>query len=159
MTYRRGMSEHKATVAWKRTTADFSYDTYNRNHAVTYGGGTGQELSAAPEFKGDDKRPNPEELLVAALSSCHMLTFLAIAAKKRLVVDSYEDAAVGRLTKNSKGKLFVSHVVLKPVVRFATAVDEKAIAEIHHRAHEECFIANSVLTEVRVEPAGAMLSG
>ena len=145
------MSEHHATIRWTRTTSDFTYDTYDRTHDVSYGGGSAQRLSSAPEFKGNDKLPNPEELLVAALSSCHMLTFLAIAAKKRLVVNAYEDAAVGTMSKNAKGKLFVSTVVLKPKVTFSTAVDAATIAHIHHVAHEECFIANSVLTDVRIQ--------
>jgi organic hydroperoxide reductase OsmC/OhrA len=144
------MSEHKATIVWQRETSDFAYDTYDRTHTVTYGGGSSGSLAAAPEYKGNAKLPNPEELLVAALSSCHMLTFLAIAAKKRLTVDHYEDAAVGHMTKNADGKLYVSEVLLKPVVRFKDPVDEKTLADLHHRAHAECFIANSVLTKVRL---------
>ena len=95
--------------------------------------------------------PNPEELLVAALSSCHMLTFLAIAARKRLVVNNYEDDAVGVMTKNEQGKLWVSSVVLHPRVAFAEPVNPSQLAGIHEQAHHECFIANSVRTEVRVE--------
>lgn len=146
------MSDYRATVRWTRHTEDFSYETYDRTHDVIYGGGSTQRLSSAPEFKGDAKLVNPEELLVAALSSCHMLTFLAVAAKKRLVVESYEDAAVGSMSKNAKGKLFVSTVVLKPKVSFATPVDEATLAQLHHVAHEGCFIASSVITDVRVEP-------
>ncbi len=145
------MSEHHASIHWTRTTPDFTYDTYDRSHEVSYGGGSTQAVASAPEYKGNPKLANPEELLVAALSSCHMLTFLAIAAKKRLVVDAYDDAAVGRMTKNAKGKLFVSHVVLKPKVRFNGVVDKETLAELHHLAHAECFIANSVLTDVVVE--------
>lgn len=148
------MSEHKATITWTRTTPDFVYDTYDRTHTCAFGGGSTIRMAAAPEYKGDAKLPNPEEQLVAALSSCHMLTFLAIAAKKRLVLDSYEDAAVGHMTKNEKGKLWVSEVVLRPKVRFAQPVDAATIEQLHHRAHEECFIANSVLTKVRVDSVG-----
>lgn len=145
------MSEYRATIRWTRTTPEFTYDTYDRSHEVGYGGGSSHAMSSAPDFKGNPKLPNPEELLVGALSSCHMLTFLAIAAKKRLVVDSYEDAAVGTMSKNAKGKLFVSNVVLAPKVTFTTEVDAATLEQLHHKAHEECFIANSVLTEVRVE--------
>jgi organic hydroperoxide reductase OsmC/OhrA len=146
------MSEYKATIRWTRKTPDFTYDTYDRTHEVQYGGGSAQALSSAPEFKGAAALTNPEELLVAALSSCHMLTFLAIAAKKRLVVNAYEDAAVGTMSKNAKGKLFVSSVVLRPKVTFTAQVDAATLEQLHHKAHEECFIANSVLTEVRIEP-------
>jgi organic hydroperoxide reductase OsmC/OhrA len=109
--------------------------------------------SAAPAFKGDADRVDPEEAFVASLSSCHMLTFLAICARKRLVVDSYDDDAEGRLEKGSNGRLWVSHVTLRPRVRFAegSSVDAAELADIHHKSHEECFIANSVKTEVAVE--------
>jgi len=98
---------------------------------------------------------DPEEALVAALSSCHMLTFLYLAAKQGLVVESYEDEAVGVMTKNARGKLFVSKVALRPRIVFAGArqPDAAQLAELHHHAHEECYIANSVLTQVVVEPA------
>jgi organic hydroperoxide reductase OsmC/OhrA len=145
------MSEHKASIRWTRTTPDFSYDTYSRDHTVTFGGGASVDASSAPQFKGTAALPNPEEMLVAALSNCHMLTFLAIAAKKRLVLDAYEDDAVGVMTKNEKGKLYVSRVVLRPKVRFQTPVSAEVIAEIHHHSHQECFIANSVLTQVEVQ--------
>jgi organic hydroperoxide reductase OsmC/OhrA len=92
---------------------------------------------------------------VAALSSCHMLTFIYLAAKQGYVVDSYDDAAVGVMTKNARGKLFVSKVALRPTIVFSGAKrpSEADLAKLHHDAHEECFIANSVLTEVVVEPA------
>ena len=148
------MSIHRATVRWRRTTADFTYDTYNRAHDVTFkNGAIVLPGSAAPAFKGDADRIDPEEAFVASLSSCHMLTFLAICARKRLVVDSYEDDADGRLEKGSNGRLWMSHVTLRPRVRFAsgTSVDDAVLADIHHKSHEECFIANSVKTEVAVE--------
>ena len=146
------MSEYLAHVRWQRKTPDFAYDTYDRGHSVAFGGGTEIKASAAPEFKGNAALPNPEELLVASLSSCHMLTFLALAARKRLVVDAYEDDAVGVMTKNERGKLFVSSVVLRPKVRFAESLDAETIKQMHEKAHAECFIANSVLSDVRVEP-------
>ena len=95
------MSTHEASVLWARTTPDFLYDTYDRSHTVRYASGRTAEGSAAPDYKGDATRLNPEEALVGALSSCHMLTFLAICARKRLVVDRYECAAVGHLEKNA----------------------------------------------------------
>jgi len=145
------MSQHVARLSWKRQTVDFAYDSYNRGHVVTFGGGEALPMSSAPDFRGDAARANPEELLVAALSSCHMLTFLAIASRKRLVVDAYEDHAVGVMTKNAEGKLFVSHVTLRPRVAFAQPPPEDVLQRLHHQAHAECFIANSVLTDVTVE--------
>lgn len=147
------MSEHRAEIRWMRTSADFSYDTYNRAHEIVFkGGGIAVPASSAPAFKGDAGRVDPEEAFVAALSSCHMLTFLAICARKRLVVDAYEDDAAGYLEKGGDGKLWMARVVLSPRVRFApgTAVDGETLARIHHESHEHCFIANSVKTDVTV---------
>jgi len=149
------MSEHHASVVWKRTSADFSYDTYNRTHEVRFkDGAIVLPASSASSFKGDADRVDPEEAFVGSLSSCHMLTFLAICARKRLTVESYEDDAVGFLEKGANGKLWWARATLRPRVRFAagTPVDEKILADIHHKSHEECFIANSVKTNVSVEP-------
>ena len=149
------MSEHRASVRWKRTSADFTYDTYNRAHEVTFkNGAIIVPGSAAPGFKGDAERVDPEEAFVGSLSACHLLTFLAICARKRLVVESYEDDAVGIMEKNAQGKLWVSRVTLRPRVRFAagTNVEAAVLADIHHKTHGECFIANSVKTNVSVEP-------
>jgi organic hydroperoxide reductase OsmC/OhrA len=148
------MSEHHASVRWTRTSADFTYDSYNRAHDVTFKtGAITLPGSAATEFRGDAGRVNPEEAYVSALASCHMLSFLAICARKRIAVDHYEDDAVGFLSKNANGKLWVSRVVLRPRIRFAgTAPDTTALAALHHQSHAECFIANSVNTDVAVEP-------
>ena len=149
------MSEHHASVRWVRTSRDFTYDSYNRAHEVRFkNGDIVVPASSAPAFRGDAQRVDPEEAFVASLSSCHMLTFLAICARKRLTVDSYDDDAVGMLEKRSDGKLWMGHVTLRPRVRFApgTIVEKATIDEIHHRSHEECFIANSVRTDVVVEP-------
>ena len=149
------MSEHRASVNWKRTSPDFVYDTYNRAHEVRFNEGSiVVPGSAAPAFKGDIDRVDPEEAFVASLAACHLLTFLALCARKRLVVDSYEDDAFGIMEKNAQGKLWVSRVTLRPRVRFASgsSVEPAALAEIHHKAHDECFIANSVKTDVSVEP-------
>ena len=148
------MSEHHAGVRWTRTTSDFTYDVYNRAHEVRFkDGAIVLAASAAPAFRGDETRVDPEEAFVASLSSCHMLTFLAICARKKLTVDAYEDDAVGHLEKNAAGKLAMTRVTLHPRVRFAPGVnvDAAALADIHHKSHEECFIANSVKTEVTVE--------
>lgn len=144
---------HRAEISWQRTSADFRYETYNREHKWTFGGGITVDASAAPAYRGQASHANPEEALVAALSSCHMLTFLAIAARKGLVVDAYHDAAEGVLAKNDAGRLAVTRVTLRPAVRFAgPRPDAAALAELHHQAHLGCFIASSVKTEVVVEP-------
>jgi organic hydroperoxide reductase OsmC/OhrA len=144
---------HRATTIWRRQTASFAYEDYNRAHEVHFGGGQIVPWSGAKEFKGDEDRVNPEEAFVAALSTCHMLTFLAIAARKRLAVDSYEDRAVGHMTKNEAGKLWLSHVILRPHVAFGgeRKPSKEEMAEMHHLAHENCFIALSVKTDVTVE--------
>lgn len=149
------MSRHAASVAWSRATPDFTYDTYDRTHTVSYESGAAVPASAGADFKGDATKVNPEEQLVGALASCHMLTFLAIAARKRLVVDRYEDAAECFLDKNEAGKLSVTRAVLHPKVTFApgTEVDAETLRKLHESAHANCFIAQSIRTAVTVEPA------
>jgi len=149
------MSEHRASIAWTRTSADFTYDSYNRAHEVRFkDGAIVLPSSAAPAFKGDADRVDPEEAFVAALSSCHMLTLLAVCARKRIVVDSYDDDASGYLEKGENGKLWIARAILRPRITFGTPVDAAVLDQIHHQAHAECFIANSVKTEISVEPRG-----
>ena len=146
------MSEHRVTVSWERTIEDFGYESYSRDHSWTFEGGVEVPASAAPGFRGSAERVDPEEAFVAALSSCHMLTFLAIAARKRLVVDGYRDSAVGFLEKDAEGKLAITRVILRPEVTFAEPQPAEVVEKMHHQSHEHCFIASSVKTEVRVEP-------
>lgn len=140
------MSEHVAEIKWKRATENFGYDHYNRAHDWTFDAGITVPGSAAPAFKGEEDRIDPEEAFVAAISSCHMLTFLAIASKKKLTVDAYSDRAVGHLDKNAQGKLAITSVDLHPHIEFAPGVEVDAVTlkKMHHDAHENCFIANSV---------------
>ena len=149
------MSEHRAQLRWKRTSQDFTYESYNRAHEILFkDGAIVLPSSSAPEFRGDPERVDPEEAFVASLSGCHMLTFLAICARKRLTLDAYDDDASGRLEKADAGRLWMARVTLRPLVRFALgiAVDAELLAAIHHQAHADCFIANSVKTEVLVLP-------
>jgi organic hydroperoxide reductase OsmC/OhrA len=147
------MSEHKSFLRWSRAQSDFSYEAYDRTHKLRFEGG--QEIcgSSAPAYLGRAEHANPEELFVAALSSCHMLTFLAIASKSRFVVDEYSDEASAYLEKNAEGSLAVTRVVLRPRVRFGgdSKPDPGQIDRMHRKAHENCFIANSVTAQVSVE--------
>jgi organic hydroperoxide reductase OsmC/OhrA len=147
------MSSHVVTIDWKRTTPDFAPERYVRDHLWSFGTGTSVRASATSEYRGNPQLVNPEEALVAALSSCHMLTFLAICAKRKLVVDSYVDRAVGQLEKGPDGKLAMTRVTLEPRVAFAagTAIDAAALRSLHDAAHANCFIANSVRTAVTIE--------
>ncbi|MEX0643845.1 MAG: OsmC family protein [Parvularculaceae bacterium] len=146
------MSEHVAELVWTRTSKTFAYDEYNRRHVWRFDAGVETPASAAPAYRGDADCVDPEEAFVASIASCHFLTFAAIASRKKLVMDSYEDRAVGRMEKNAEGKLAVTSVDLHPQVVFApgTVVDAATLKKMHHEAHEHCFIANSVKTMIIV---------
>lgn len=145
------MTEHIAEIGWTRGAHEFSYDTYSRDHTWTFDGGETVAASANPAFLGSPAPVDPEEAFVAALSSCHMLTFLAIAARKRLVVEAYDDRAVGVMEKNEAGRLAVTRVTLHPTITWGgEAPAPEQVDRIHHLAHEQCFIANSVTTEITV---------
>lgn len=147
------MSVHQAAVRWQRHGEVFTYDTYSRDHELVFKAGKVVIAgSAAPEFRGNAQHIDPEEAYVAALASCHMLSFLAICARKRIGVDSYTDEAEGVLEKGDHGKLCITQVRLKPKVRFLPGQEPApdVVLELHHRAHSECFIANSVRTEISV---------
>jgi len=147
------MSEHLASIRWTRNGQPFDYEHYPRDHDVRFERGQRITGSAAPAYFGSADGVDPEEMLVAALSSCHMLTLLAIAAKKGFTIDAYEDDAVGTLGKNAEGRAAVTHVTLRPKITFAgDAPDAAALEKLHESAHRNCFIASSVKTEVVVEP-------
>lgn len=147
-------SEHRANIKWTREGADFAYKTYSRDHAWRFDNGIEVPASAAPAYLGNAQRVDPEAAFVAALSSCHMLTFLALASNKGFVVDSYEDNAVGHLEKNAGGKLAIARVELHPKIVYSGAKQptHADLDWLHDKAHRECFIANSVTTEVHVVP-------
>ncbi|MGJ0510561.1 MAG: OsmC family protein [Methylocystis sp.] len=149
------MSEHTATVKWARDGADFGYKNYSRDHVWHFENGVELPASAAPAYLGDPSRVDPESAFVAALSSCHMLTFLALASNKGFVVDGYEDNAIGFLEKNATGKLAVTRVELRPKITFNgdTEPTRAELSWLHDKAHRECFIANSVTTRISVAPA------
>ena len=146
------MSEHRASLNWNRDRDDFKYPTYTRDHTWSFRGGEMVRASAALEFLGNADRVDPEEAFVASISACHMLTFLAIAAKRRFVVDRYSDNAVGYLEKNDEGRMAVTRVELRPEIAFSgeTFPGADQIDSMHRMSHQECFIANSVSTEIVV---------
>ena len=153
------MSAHTAQVAWERDPAEtFTDNRYQRRHRLSFDGGIeiagSSALTSVPLPWSDPAAVDPEEMFVASLASCHMLWFLSLAAAAGWRVDRYVDAAVGTLTRGADGRMAMTVVTLKPQVAFGgerrpTAADHAAL---HHEAHERCFIANSVRTEVRVEP-------
>jgi organic hydroperoxide reductase OsmC/OhrA len=142
------------TLAWQGQPADqpFTYETYVRSTRLSFEGGAVLEASSPAVFHGDDAKANPETLMMASLMQCHFLTFMAVAAKSRLQVTGYEDAATGTLGKNANGKMALVEVVLRPRVRFASPIDADKYRSLHDKAHANCFMANSVNFEVRVEP-------
>ena len=158
------MSDHlyKATISWRRPVdvADFAKGRYSRGHTWRFDGGVEVNASASPFIVPKAYAPadavDPEEAFVASLSSCHLLTFLDIARRAGFLVESYEDEAEGVMEKNAAGRMWISRVTLRPRIVFS---DKQPTAEeldrLHHEAHDICFIANSVATEVRVEAATA----
>src|SRR5450755_4128143 len=113
------MSEHTVTLIWQRGDAPFEYQKYPRDHSWKFDGGHEMEASAAPAYLGNPKNVDPEEAFVAALSSCHMLTFLSVACKKKFLLDEYVDEAVGHMEKNADGKLAITKVELHPKLKFS----------------------------------------
>jgi len=148
------MSEHHINLEWARNGGPFARDNYNRDHDVRFSGGQLLRNSAAPgAYAGNPDASNPEELLLAALSSCHMLTFLAVCANRGYVIDGYTDAATAILGKNAEGRIAVVKAILAPQVTFSGAKQPTAeeYAKLQERAHQACFIANSVKTQVEVK--------
>ena len=151
------MSTYTATIRWNRTgDGDFTRGQYSRAHQWSFDGGAVIPGSASPHIVpapwSDAAGVDPEEALVASLSSCHMLFFLDFARRAGFVVEDYVDEADGVLEKRSDGKLAMTRVTLRPRVSWGgDAPDEATLADLHHRSHEACFIANSVTTEVKVE--------
>mgnify|MGYP001818222421 FL=1 len=146
------MSEHVTTLSWRRAPSPVAENTFDRNHRVKLGVSTSLLASSAPDYKGDPDCVDPEEMLVGALASCHMLTFLAIAEVKGFVVESYDGKATGFLEKGENGRLQITRIALQPVIEFSgdRQPDEEAIERMHAAAHRNCFIANSLKTRIDV---------
>ncbi|MDM0013812.1 OsmC family protein [Variovorax sp. J22P168] len=153
------MSQHTAEIAWQRDGQDFIGNRYSRRHSIRFDGGAEWAGSSSPHVVplpwSDAAAVDPEEAFVASLASCHMLWFLSLAAARGFCVERYVDKAEGHMGRNAEGRMAMTRVTLHPEVWFpagqapATEVHEA----LHHEAHERCFIANSVRTEVRCEPA------
>lgn len=153
------MGTYEARIVWRRDGAVFTDLRYSRRHAWTFDGGASVPASASPHVVpvpcSDPSAVDPEEAFVAAIASCHMLTFLWLAARAGHVVESWDDTAVGTMGRGPEGRESVVRVVLRPAIRFAgEAPSDEALRRLHHEAHEQCYIANSVKTEIVVECDG-----
>jgi organic hydroperoxide reductase OsmC/OhrA len=152
------MSTHTANLLWERNGQDFERLRYSRRHSVRFDGGFEMPASSSPHSVplpwSDASAVDPEEAFVASIASCHMLWFLSLAAKAGLRVDRYEDAASGVLGPDAQGRQAITVVTLRPKAAFSgeRIPDRAQIEDLHHQAHEACFIANSVRSAVRVEP-------
>ena len=150
------MSEHLATVHWHINDGDFLGGRYSRAHTWAFDGGFTMPASPSPEVVpepySNPAHVDPEEAFVASIASCHMLTFLHLASKQGFLIDSYEDAAIGKMTRNEDGVFWVSEVTLRPTISYGgkRRPDPDTEKQLHHSAHEQCFIANSVKTKITV---------
>jgi organic hydroperoxide reductase OsmC/OhrA len=151
------VSEHRATVEWKAAGGAFTENRYSRAHRLLFDGGAEVLASASPQVvpepMSDPAGVDPEEMLVASVSSCHMLWFLDLARQAGLDVAAYRDQASGTLGRDADRRLAVTRIVLRPYVECAGDPPDAATLErLHHEAHERCFIASSLKTEILVEP-------
>lgn len=149
------MAEHEATIEWEGQ-GDFRANRYSRAHIWRFDGGAVVPASSSPHVvpvpMSDPAGVDPEEALIASVSSCHMLWFLHLARDAGLEVTRYRDAAVGTMAKDERGRMAMTRIVLRPEIGFAGAApDAETIARLHHGAHEKCFIANSLRTQIVVE--------
>ena len=151
------MSQYIATISWSRDGQKFTDNRYKRAHRWHFDGGETIRASSSPQVVptplSDSSAVDPEEAYVAALSSCHMLWFLSIAAKGGFIVEEYEDQATGKMENDNNGTPAIMEVTLNPLVTYHpdSAPTEKETTDMHQQAHKKCFIANSVKTEVKIE--------
>ena len=147
------MSELSIRLKWQLGEGELAQGEYSNNHEIAYNDQFKLIADAAPDWGGDVANTNPEQALAASISSCHMMTFLALAAKAKWPVSSYEDKAEAFLGKNSKGQMAVTKIRLNPSVQFSDGftVSDQEMNEMHDRSHRYCFIANSLSEEVEFE--------
>src|SRR5512139_1681435 len=152
------MSTHHATIRWFASPGeDFGKGQYSRAHSWNFDGGANVAASAAPHIVpapwADPAAVDPEEALVAATSSCHMLFFLDFARRAGVIVTGYDDEAEGEMQRGEDGKTRITRITLRPKIVYGGNEPEQAVLdELHHKAHEACFIANSITSEVVIEP-------
>lgn len=146
------MSALAIELHWQRSGPALETGKFSNAHSVQYNRSHELQVDAAPDWGGDPDHTNPEQALAAALSSCHMMTFLALCAKAAWPVASYHDYAEAHLGKNAKGQMSVTRIDLNPVVRFDTgfSVSDAQLGEMQHRAHRYCFIANTLAESVEI---------
>jgi len=147
------MSEYVAELSWSLGDAELVHGSYNNNHRVSFSGGLAATMTSAPDYGGDPRFVSPEEAMAAALSSCHMMTFLALAAKAKWKLKRYKDRAVAVLGNTEDGRTKVAAITLHPVTEFEPEheISRDKLKEMHERAHRYCFVANSLSCEMRVE--------
>lgn len=145
--------QYVSHVNWVRHDAAFNPKQYPRTHHITFGSGTAFDASSAPEFLGDATLPNPEELFTASLASCFMLTFLYSAALKGIIIDTYASEAIGTLAKDENGKMAMTEVIIKPTITYHDnqKPEQSVLDELFKKAHDNCFISNSVKTKVIIQ--------
>jgi len=146
------MDDLSIQLHWQRADPELQPGKYSNTHTVQFNGSYDLQVDSAPDWGGDPGNTNPEQALASALSSCHMMTFLALAAKAKWPVASYYDRAVAHLGNNPKGQMSVTRIDLHPVVRFDTgfSVEDKKLEEMQDRAHRYCFIANTLADSVEI---------
>ncbi len=146
------MSELSIELFWKRREAELLPNKYSSEHSIKYNETYAIKADAAPSWGGSKENTNPEQALAAALSSCHMMTFLALAAKVKWPVASFEDKAEAHLGKDPQGKMCISQIDLNPIVKFDQGfeIDKAKLEDMHERAHRYCFVANSLADHVIV---------
>jgi organic hydroperoxide reductase OsmC/OhrA len=156
------VGNHSATISWT-SDGEFRSGRYSRSHEWSFDGGAmvsgSSSPSVVPEPMSDPSAVDPEEALIASASSCHMLWFLSLAQKAGFDVQSYRDEAVGTMGRDERGRIAITRISLRPEIAFSgPAPSDEEVARLHHEAHEKCFIANSLRSEIVVEPARARSS-
>lgn len=144
--------EYVSELSWSLSDGELAPGKYSTNHRMRFSGGLEATMTAAPDYGGDARYVNPEEAMAASLSSCHMMTFLALAAKAKWKVTGYKDRAVAVIGKNEEGRMWVSGITLHPVVEFESGhdIENDKLEEMHERAHRYCFVANSLKCDMKI---------
>ena len=148
------MGQHKTRIHWERDTEHFNIKSLNRDHVIRFENGVVIHATSAPEFTGNPDLISPEDLFVATISSCHMMTFLAVASLNKWQVQTYRDQAQGFLEENQAGRIMMNRVILQPQVVFSGSnhPSRKAQEDMHLKERRSGFIANSVRTSISIQP-------